>query len=94
MKTNGSAGTNHGYGTAGLIAGGLLKGQKVVTDWPGLETKNLFEERDLMATIDYRSVLSACIEKAYGVSYQKIASEVFYDPGIARITDVIFSLLA
>ena len=91
VKANGSAGTDHGYGTAGLIAGGLLKGQKVVTDWPGLETKNLFEERDLMATIDYRSVLSACIEKAYGISHQKIASQVFYDPGIARITDVIFS---
>lgn len=91
VKANGSAGTDHGYGTAGLLAGGLLKGQKVITDWPGLEIKNLFEERDLMATIDYRSVLSACIEKAYGVSHQIVVSNVFYDRDIPRITDMIFS---
>ena len=91
VKANGSSGTDHGYGTAGLIAGGLLKGQKVIADWPGLETKNLFEERDLMVTIDYRSVLAACIEKAYDVSHERVAKNVFYDGNIERVSDLIFS---
>jgi uncharacterized protein (DUF1501 family) len=69
----------------------LLKGQKVIADWPGLETKNLFEERDLMVTIDYRSVLAACVEKAYDLSHERVARNVFYDGNIERVSDLIFS---
>jgi len=91
VMPNGSAGTDHGYGTAGLLAGGLLKGNPVITDWPGLQTKNLFEERDLMVTMDYRSVLAACVEKAYDVSHERVAKNVFYDGNIERVSDLIFS---
>ena len=34
VKVNGSTGTDHGYGSAGLLAGGLLKGGNIISQWP------------------------------------------------------------
>ena len=56
VEQNGGYGTEHGYGTAILMAGGLLKKSQIHADWPGLKTKNLYERQDLNATIDARSV--------------------------------------
>ena len=47
IKQNSSNGTEHGYGSAILMAGGLVKKAQVHTDWPGLKRKELFEGRDL-----------------------------------------------
>ena len=47
IKQNGGNGTEHGYGTAIFMAGGLLKKSQVYTDWPGLKKKELFDGRDL-----------------------------------------------
>jgi uncharacterized protein (DUF1501 family) len=90
VKVNGTEGTDHGYGSAGLLAGGLLKKGQVLAQWPGLRTKDLFEKRDLQATIDYRSVCAACIEQAYGIGHDEIAERVFYEPKLARLTDMLF----
>src|SRR3954447_2713061 len=56
-RINGTNGTDHGTGTVALLAGGALKGGRVVADWPGLKTANLYEGRDLAATTDLRAVL-------------------------------------
>jgi len=56
IKQNGGNGTEHGYGTAIFMAGGLLKKSQVHTDWPGLKRKEMYDGRDLNATIDARSV--------------------------------------
>ena len=37
VEQNGGNGTEHGYGSAILMAGGLLKKSQVFTDWPGLK---------------------------------------------------------
>lgn len=93
VRANGSEGTDHGYASAGFLAGGLLSGTKMLSDWPGLKNSDLYEERDLMATIDYRSVLSGCIESAFGLSHDLIANKVFYEPNLPRISKSIFRLL-
>ena len=90
VRVNGTEGTDHGYGSAGLLAGGMIRKGQVITQWPGLKTKDLFEERDLQSTIDYRSVCAACIEKAYGLDHDQIAERVFYEPNLPRLTDLIF----
>ena len=90
VKVNGSVGTDHGYGSAGLMAGGLLKKGQVITQWPGLATKDLFEKRDLQSTIDYRSVCAACIETAYRLDHDIVAENVFYEPALPRMTDKLF----
>ncbi len=85
IRANGSEGTDHGYGSVGLLAGGLI-GQSIVhSDWPGLKQKNLYEERDLYSTIDYRSVLAYAIEVAYNISHDQIVEKIFYDSSIPSI---------
>ncbi|WP_029040419.1 DUF1501 domain-containing protein [Cucumibacter marinus] len=91
VRENGSAGTDHGYGSAGLVAGGLVDRAGIVSNWPGLGEKDQFEGRDLMATLDYRSVCAACIETALGLPHDVIAEKVFLEPDLARVTPYVFN---
>ena len=91
VAENGTGGSEHGYGSAGLLAGGTISISKVISQWPGLAKNEQFEQRDLMSTIDYRSVCAACIEKALGLDHDLIASKVFYTPKLPRVYDLIFS---
>ncbi len=88
---NGTGGTEHGYGSAGLLAGGAITKSRVISQWPGLAKNEQFEKRDLMSTIDYRSVCAACIEKSLGLDHDLIASKIFYTPKLPRVYDHIFS---
>lgn len=91
VKENGSDGTDHGYGTAALMAGGLLKKSTVMANWPGLSDKELFEGRDLMATLDYRAVCAAAIEAAFGIPHDQIAEQVFGEKRLLRVHDLLFT---
>jgi uncharacterized protein (DUF1501 family) len=55
-RVNGSMGTDHGTGGIAFLAGGAVQGGRVIADWPGLAADRLFENRDLMPTLDLRSV--------------------------------------
>ena len=91
LRQNGSAGTDHGYGSACMIAGGLLENAGIVSDWPGLKSNNLYEGRDLLATIDMRSVCAACLEATFGLEHDEITENVFSDKAIKRIYNEIFT---
>src|SRR5262249_42359779 len=54
-RINGTDGT----ATVALLAGGALKGGRVIADWPGLKPVRLHEGRDLKPTTDLRAVLKA-----------------------------------
>lgn len=58
VKENGTGGTDHGTGSALFLAGGAVQGGRVLGDWPGLETSQLFEQRDLMPTSNSYSWIS------------------------------------
>jgi uncharacterized protein (DUF1501 family) len=91
VRINGTWGTEHGYGSAGLLAGGAITKSRVISKWPGLAENEQFEKRDLMSTIDYRSVCAACIENALGLDHDLIADKVFFTPDLPRVYDYIFS---
>ena len=74
---NGTQGTDHGYGSAIFLAGGLVKGKQVVSDWPGLSTKNLYEGRDLLMTIDARDVYAEVIKTVFDLNDEDISRDVF-----------------
>jgi uncharacterized protein (DUF1501 family) len=40
-RINGTEGTDHGTGTIALLAGGAVKGGRVISDWPGLKPASL-----------------------------------------------------
>ena len=86
---NGTAGTDHGTATVALLAGGALKGGRVVTDWPGLKETDLHERRDLKATADLRSVLKGIFKAHLGIDDQLLATEVFPDSAAVKpMTDL------
>ena len=91
VAENGTRGSDHGYGSAGLLAGGAISKSNIITQWPGLSKNEQFEQRDVMSTIDYRSVCAACIEKALGLDHDIIADKVFFTPKLPRVYDYIFS---
>jgi uncharacterized protein (DUF1501 family) len=91
VRVNGTWGTEHGYGSAGLLAGGAITKSRIISEWPGLAESEQFEKRDLMSTIDYRSVCAACIENALGLDHDIIADKIFFTPKLPRVYDYIFS---
>jgi uncharacterized protein (DUF1501 family) len=78
-RVNGNDGTDHGTATIAILAGGALKGGRVVADWPGLKDTDLYEHRDLRATTDLRSVLKGLLKDHLRVGDDVLAAEVFPD---------------
>jgi uncharacterized protein (DUF1501 family) len=65
-KENGNRGTDHGHANAMFVMGGPVKGGKVCGKWPGLADGQLYEERDLALTTDFRDVLSEAVYRHLG----------------------------
>ena len=78
-KINGTDGTDHGTATIALLAGGAVKGGRVIADWPGLKPANLFEARDLAPTTDLRAVIKGVLHDHLGISERVLAETVFPD---------------
>jgi uncharacterized protein (DUF1501 family) len=80
-RINGTTGTDHGTGTVALLAGGAIKGGRVIADWPGLGDAQLYEGRDLQPTADLRAVLKGLLADQFGLSATALADAVFPDSG-------------
>ena len=75
---NGAAGTDHGTGYCMMVLGGRVRGGRVLGRWPGLGRGQLYENRDLAATTDFRDVFQEVARAQFG-----IAESLFpgYTPG-------------
>jgi uncharacterized protein (DUF1501 family) len=76
-KINGTDGTDHGTATVALLAGGAVKGGRVIADWPGLKQASLYEARDLAPTTDLRAVIKGVLHDHLGLSERVLAETVF-----------------
>ena len=76
-RINGAEGTDHGVGTTALLAGGALKGGRVIADWPGLADRDLYENRDLRATTDLRAVFKGLLRDHLRVDPKHLSGEIF-----------------
>jgi len=65
-KENGNRGTDHGHANVMFAFGGGVKGGKVYGDWPGLQPEQLYENRDLNLTTDFRDVLGELVTRHLG----------------------------
>jgi uncharacterized protein (DUF1501 family) len=74
---NGTDGTDHGTATVALLVGGALKGGRVIADWPGLKSANLYENRDLKPTTDLRAVLKGVLKDHLRADDRALAQNVF-----------------
>lgn len=66
LAENGSAGCDHGYGNMMMLMGNCINGGRVIANWPGLSQGQLFQQKDLMVTIDYRDVLAEIVQNRLG----------------------------
>ena len=76
-RINGTDGTDHG--AVALLAGGAVKGGRVIADWPGLKPASLYEGRDLAPTTDLRAVIKGVLHDQLGVAERVLAETVFPD---------------
>jgi uncharacterized protein (DUF1501 family) len=68
VAENGNRGTDHGHATAMLALGGGVRGGRVYGRWPGLARHQLFEERDLAVTTDFRTLFTEVATRHLGAS--------------------------
>src|ERR1700753_3235121 len=83
-RINGTEGTDHGTGTIALLAGGAVKGGRVIADWPGLKPASLYQNRDLAATTDLRAVIKGVLADHLGLSERVLAQAVFPDSAAVK----------
>ncbi len=91
VRENGSRGTDHGTGGVAVLAGGALRGGRVLGHWPGLAEADLYDRRDLMPTSDVRGWAAWAMRGLYGFDRGVLEGSVFpgldmgtMDPGVLR----------
>ncbi len=90
VHVNGTRGTDHGTATAAILLGGAVDGGRVITDWPGLGKSDLYDGRDLMPTLDIRSLFKGVLAEHLDLPANFIDKTVFPDSGMARpVRDII-----
>jgi uncharacterized protein (DUF1501 family) len=65
-RENGNRGTDHGHANCMFVMGGPVQGGKVYGKWPGLAQEQLYENRDLDITTDFRDVLGEMVVSHLG----------------------------
>jgi uncharacterized protein (DUF1501 family) len=73
MHENGNGGTDHGHGNVMWVMGGPIRGGRVYGRWPGLSTGNLYQERDLAVTTDFREPIHNVLTAHLGLSPAQLA---------------------
>lgn len=79
VAINGTGGTDHGTAGAAFLVGGAVKGGRVVSDWPGLAHRDLYEGRDLRSTLDVRAVAKGLLQDQFNISTGVLGTSVFPD---------------
>jgi uncharacterized protein (DUF1501 family) len=83
-RPNGSGGTDHGTATALFLGGGAVAGKRVIANWPGLELAQLYQNRDLAPTTDFRSVAKAVLRSHLGLPQDALDRVVFPESADAK----------
>lgn len=66
VRENGNRGTDHGHGSVSFVMGGSVHGGRVRGRWPGLGRGDLYQERDLAVTTDFRDLLGEILLRHVG----------------------------
>lgn len=79
VRVNGTRGTDHGTASAAILTGGAVHGGRVIADWPGLRSQDLYEGRDLRPTSDLRSLFKGVLADHLQVPGGELEASVFPD---------------
>jgi uncharacterized protein (DUF1501 family) len=75
-RPNGTGGTDHGTAGAGFVIGPGVTSNRVLSDWPGLADRALYQSRDLQPTLDTRAVLKGVVAGVFDLTPSQ-ANRVF-----------------
>jgi uncharacterized protein (DUF1501 family) len=67
-RANGTGGTDHGTAGAGFVIGPAVASSAVVSDWPGLSARSLYQDRDVRPTLDTRAVLKGVVAGVFDLT--------------------------
>ena len=84
VHVNGTRGTDHGTGSAALLLGGAVDGGRIIGDWPGLRSGDLYDGRDLYPTTDLRALFKGLLVEHLALDEAAIEKLVFPDSRTAR----------
>jgi uncharacterized protein (DUF1501 family) len=65
-RENGNRGTDHGHANVMFAMGGDIQGGRIYGKWPGMAQEQLYENRDLNLTTDFRDVLGELVTRHLG----------------------------
>ena len=72
VQEDGNSGTDHGHGNVMFVLGGPVRGGTIYGRWPGLEPEQLYEQRDLAVTTDFRDVLGELVSTHLGQQIERV----------------------
>ena len=76
-RYNGTGGSDHGTASAALVMGGNVRGGRVIADWPGLASSDLYEGRDLKPTIALENVLAGSVAEHLRLDPEQALARLF-----------------
>jgi len=74
---NGTSGTDHGTGCVAMLLGGAVQGGRVLADWPGLDSGNLYENRDLKPTTSVDALIAGAAGECFGIDPRRLTRSLF-----------------
>ena len=74
---NGTGGTDHGTGAVTMLLGGSVNCGRVLADWPGLATSQLYEGRDLRPTLDLDAFITGAAAEGLALDPERVARQLF-----------------
>jgi len=72
VRENGNGGTDHGHGNVMWVIGGRVRRRRIYGDWRGLSPGELYQERDLAVTTDFREPIAQVLRAHMRVSAAQI----------------------
>ena len=77
VAINGTGGTDHGTASAAMLLGGAVKGGRVIADWPGLKTAQLYQQRDLKPTTPLDALIGGAVAEHFAVPPDRAMAALF-----------------
>jgi uncharacterized protein (DUF1501 family) len=72
VHENGNGGTDHGHGNVMWVMGGPIRGRQVYGRWNGLAPAELYQERDVPVTTDFREPIGAVLGIHMGMTPRQV----------------------
>lgn len=90
VAANGTGGTDHGTGAAAMLLGGAIKGGRIMADWPGLKSADLYEGRDLRPTMQLEALIAATVAEHFSLDPDRVSAELYPAlTGLKRINAIV-----